>query len=39
MSNLGKYADGRPLNHEGGTFDIGGTAVTLSQVLGWDQTG
>jgi hypothetical protein len=38
---LGRYADGRPLNYDETShlFDVGGTAVTLEDVVGYDRAG
>lgn len=38
---VGKYADGRPINYEEATqqFDVGGAEVTTKDVLGYDRAG
>lgn len=38
---LGKYADGRPLNYDDATkqFDVGGAPVTIEDVAGYDKAG
>lgn len=36
---LGTYQDGRDLNSEGDAYDVGGTPVTLAQMLAYDAAG